>query len=145
MQYAVVGIFGSFGDAEAAVRDLELAGIAGEQVEVISDINEDARTANTSGEPSTKPREPHHSRIARLFGAGGPLGSAPTAVQLLQAALRAGDESAGRLHSRRVHHVDGDDDWARVQLAQPDAAIGPANQAEVADPAQSRVGQAPSA
>ena len=70
MQYAVVGIFGSFGDAEAAVRDLELAGIAGEQVEVISDINEDARTANTSGEPSTKPREPHHSRIARLFGAG---------------------------------------------------------------------------
>ena len=40
---------------------------------MISDINEDARTANTSGEPSTKPREPHHSRIARLFGAGGPL------------------------------------------------------------------------
>lgn len=31
------------------------------------------RTANTPGEPSTKPHEPHHSRLARLFGAGGPL------------------------------------------------------------------------
>jgi hypothetical protein len=73
MQYAIVGIFGTYGDAEAAVHDLELAGIAGEQVEVITDIDEDARTANTPGEPATKPREPHHSRIARLFGAGGPL------------------------------------------------------------------------
>jgi hypothetical protein len=73
MQYVVVGIFGSYGDAGAAVRDLELAGIVGEQVEVISDLSQDARTANTPGEPSTKPREPHHSRLARLFGAGGPL------------------------------------------------------------------------
>jgi hypothetical protein len=71
MQYVVVGILGSYADAEAAVRDLELAGIVGEQVEVISDIDQDARTANTSGEPSTKPDEPHHSWIARLFGAGG--------------------------------------------------------------------------
>jgi hypothetical protein len=73
MQYLVVGIFGSYADAAAAVRDLELAGIVGEQVEVISDIDQDVRTANTPGEPSTKPHEPHHSRIARLFGAGGPL------------------------------------------------------------------------
>ena len=28
---------------------------------------------DTPGEPSTRPREPHSSRIARLFGAGGPL------------------------------------------------------------------------
>jgi hypothetical protein len=69
MQYMVVGIFGSYADAEAAVRDLELAGIVGEQVEVITDIDEDARTANTPGEPSTKVREPLHSRIARLLGA----------------------------------------------------------------------------
>ena len=73
MQYMVVGLFGSYADAEAAVRDLELAGIVGEQVEVISDIDQDARTANIQDEPSTKPHEPHRSRIARLFGAGGPL------------------------------------------------------------------------
>lgn len=73
MRFMVVGIFGSYADAEAAVRDLELAGIVGEQVEVISDIDQDVRTANTPGEPSTKPHEPHRSRLARLFGAGGPL------------------------------------------------------------------------
>jgi hypothetical protein len=71
VQYQVVGLFGNYGDAEAAVRDLELAGIVGEQVEVISDIDEDVRTANTAGEPSTKTREPHPSRLARLFGPGG--------------------------------------------------------------------------
>jgi hypothetical protein len=74
MQYMVVGIFGRHADAEEAVLDLDLAGIVGEQVEVINDIDLDARTANTLGEPSTKPHEsPHHGRIARLFGAGGPL------------------------------------------------------------------------
>ncbi len=73
MQYVIVGILDSYGDAEAAVEDLELAGIVGEQVEVISDIDEDARTANTPGEPSTKPHEPHRNWIGRLFGAGSPL------------------------------------------------------------------------
>ena len=73
MQYVIVGILASYGDAEDAVQDLELAGIVGEQVEVISDIDEDARTANTPGEPSTKRPEPHHNWIARLFGADGPL------------------------------------------------------------------------
>jgi hypothetical protein len=68
LQYMVVGLFGSYGEAEAAVRDLELAGTVGEQVEVISDVDQDARTASTPGEPSTKPPEPSHSRIARLFG-----------------------------------------------------------------------------
>jgi hypothetical protein len=71
VQYQVVGLFGNYGDAEAAVRDLELAGIVGEQVEVISDIDEDVRTANTAGEPSTKTREPQRSKLARLFGSGG--------------------------------------------------------------------------
>ena len=72
MQYAIVGILNSYAEAEAAVQDLELAGIVGEQVEVITDIDEDARTANTPGEPSTKTEEPHHNWLARLFGAGGP-------------------------------------------------------------------------
>ncbi|HTA52765.1 MAG TPA: hypothetical protein VK757_08245 [Candidatus Acidoferrum sp.] len=71
MQYQVVGLFENYGGAEAAVRDLELAGISGEQVEVISDIDTDVRTANTAGEPSTKTREPHQSKLARLFGSGG--------------------------------------------------------------------------
>jgi hypothetical protein len=70
MAYEIVGIFASYGEAEAAVLDLEQAGIVGGQVEVISDIDEDVRTANTPGEPSTKLREPSHSRVARLFGAG---------------------------------------------------------------------------
>ena len=72
MQYTVVVIFGTYAEAAAAVRDLELAGIVGEQVEVISDIDQDARTANTPGEPSTEGHEPLHSRIARIFGAVGP-------------------------------------------------------------------------
>jgi hypothetical protein len=73
MQYAIVGILKSYTEAESAVEDLEQAGIVGEQVEVISDIDEDARTANTAGEPSTKPHEPSHNGIARLFGSGGAL------------------------------------------------------------------------
>jgi hypothetical protein len=72
MKYAIVGILDSYADAEAAVRDLELAGIVGEQVEVITDIDQDARTANTPGEPSTKPEEPPHNWLSRLFGPGGP-------------------------------------------------------------------------
>jgi hypothetical protein len=73
MQYAVVGILARYEDAEEAVLDLETAGIVGEQVEVITNIDRDSRTANTPGEPSTKTPEPHHNWIARLFGAGGSL------------------------------------------------------------------------
>lgn len=72
MQFAIVGILATYGQADAAVHDLELAGITGGQVELISDIDEDARTANTPGEPSTKPHEPSRHWIARLFGSGGP-------------------------------------------------------------------------
>ena len=53
MQYEVTGIFKTYREAEAAVRELELAGIAGEQVQLIDDIDTDARTANTPGEPAT--------------------------------------------------------------------------------------------
>jgi hypothetical protein len=73
MQYVIVGIFKNYGEAEAAVEDLELAGITGNQVEVISNIDEDARTANTPGEPSTQPEKTHRNWIERLFGAGGVL------------------------------------------------------------------------
>jgi hypothetical protein len=73
MQYVIVGIVDSYGDAEDAVEELEEAGIKGGQVEVISEIDEDARTADTPGERSTKSVEPHPGWIARLFGAGGAL------------------------------------------------------------------------
>jgi hypothetical protein len=72
MRFVIVGIFGGYGEAEAAVQDLEVAGIKGGQVEVISDIDDDSRTANTPGEPSTKDDGVHRGWIERLFGANGP-------------------------------------------------------------------------
>jgi hypothetical protein len=73
MQFVIVGILGSYGDAEAAVQDLEIAGITGSQVEVISNMDEDARTANTPGEPATKSGGAGQGWMARLFGGGGAL------------------------------------------------------------------------
>jgi hypothetical protein len=67
MPFIVVGIFPSYGAAERTVQDLEHAGIVGEQVELISDIDEDARTANTPGERSTNPPGSHQGKLARLF------------------------------------------------------------------------------
>jgi hypothetical protein len=72
MQYMVVGIFAKYGDAESAVADLEHFGIVGQQVELITDVDEDIRTQNTPGEPSTVPIEQKKGVIARLFGPGGP-------------------------------------------------------------------------
>lgn len=73
MKFVIVGILDSYGEAEAAVQDLEVAGIAGGQVEVISEIDEDVRTANTPGEPATKSGETGRGWMARLFGEGGAL------------------------------------------------------------------------
>jgi hypothetical protein len=73
MQYVIVGILDSYGEAEAAVQDLEIAGIAGGQVEVISEVDADARTANTPGEPATQSGETGRGWMARLFGKGGAL------------------------------------------------------------------------
>ena len=73
MKYVIFGMLDSYGDAEAAVQDLEVAGIMGGQVEVISEIDEDVRTANTPGEPSTNSGEQPRGWIARLFGKGGAL------------------------------------------------------------------------
>jgi hypothetical protein len=73
MKFVIVGILDGYAEAEDAVEDLEEAGIKGGQVEVISDMDEDARTADTPGEPSTKSGERHPGWIERLFGAGGAL------------------------------------------------------------------------
>lgn len=45
MHESVIGIFPNYGAAEAAVRDLELAGIVGGQVEIIGNAEADDRTA----------------------------------------------------------------------------------------------------
>lgn len=66
-QFMVVGLFPRYGVAERTIQDLEQAGIVGEQVEVITDIDEDARTESTPGERSTKPPGSYHSKLARLF------------------------------------------------------------------------------
>ena len=73
MQYMVMGIFAGYEEAEAAVQDLEIAGITGGQVEMISDIDEDARTVDTPGEPLTTPEDERKGWRAKLFGPGGPL------------------------------------------------------------------------
>jgi hypothetical protein len=72
VQYAVIGLFTRYEDAEAAVRDLEQMGIEGEQVEIITDVDQDVRTANTPGEPSTNPRAARDGWLKRVLGAGGP-------------------------------------------------------------------------
>ena len=69
MPYVVIGLFKRYEDAEAAVSDLEQMGIEGEQVEVITDMDEDVRTANTRGEPSTSPQAPRRSWFERIRGA----------------------------------------------------------------------------
>lgn len=43
MHTVIIGLFDTYGQAEAAVRDLELAGIVGEEVEVVSDVDSDLR------------------------------------------------------------------------------------------------------
>jgi hypothetical protein len=67
MPFMVVGIFSNYGAAQSAIQYLEQAGIVGEQVELITDIDEDIRTANTPGERSTLPPESHQGKLARLF------------------------------------------------------------------------------
>jgi hypothetical protein len=69
MPFIVVGIFPHYGVAESTIQDLEHVGIVGEQVQLITDIDEDVRTANTPGERSTRPPESHHGKLARLFAA----------------------------------------------------------------------------
>jgi hypothetical protein len=64
MHITVIGLFASYAQAEAAVLDLEAAGIVGEQVQTIADPDRDAR-AEALG---MKPSETLGDRIARVFG-----------------------------------------------------------------------------
>ena len=72
--------------------------------------------------------------------AGGPLGSAAVALQLFQAIVRPGDQSAARCDSRGDHHLAGHDDRLRRQPARRNARAMPAVAARPADPDQHRPG-----
>jgi hypothetical protein len=51
MRKVLIALFPRYGDAEAAVRDLELAGLAGGEIEVVSDVDRDARAEALGFEP----------------------------------------------------------------------------------------------
>ena len=78
-EYVVVGLFSNYRASEETIQDLELAGITGGEVQVIRDIDDDARVAGLPGEPSTKPAKPHPDWLARLFGRGGAIEPVVTA------------------------------------------------------------------
>jgi hypothetical protein len=63
MRTALIGLFDTYGQAEGAVLDLETAGIVGEEVEVISDVDRDLRAEALGVRPHDGLRE----RIARAF------------------------------------------------------------------------------
>ncbi len=75
--------------------------------------------------------------------AGGAVVEAAAAVRLLQAAVRAGDEPADRLHPRGTDHLRRDAPRLRGQPAEP-AAVGlPAPRAQGADPDERGVREDP--
>lgn len=63
MRAAIIGLFDTYTQAEAAVQDLELAGIVGEEVEVVSDVDRDVRAENLGFHPHESIRE----RVARAL------------------------------------------------------------------------------
>jgi hypothetical protein len=60
---ALIGLFDNYEQAEAAVQDLELAGMVGEEVELIGDVDQDARAEALGFEP----HEGIGERIARTL------------------------------------------------------------------------------
>ena len=63
MRTALIALFDTYAQAEAAVQDLELAGVVGEEIELIGDVDRDAR-AEALG---FQPREGIGERIARIL------------------------------------------------------------------------------
>ena len=69
MAQVVVGVFHTYSQAQAAVRELEISGITGEQVEVISGANEDVRGIEATGSGAEHSRDSLGERIAHFFRA----------------------------------------------------------------------------
>jgi len=63
MRTALIGLFDTYGAAEAAVRDLEFAGLVGEEIDLIGDVDRDARAEALGFQPHEKIGE----RISALF------------------------------------------------------------------------------
>jgi hypothetical protein len=85
MRTVLIGLFDTYGQAEAAVEDLELTGIVGEEVEVVSDVDRDA----SAEELGFRPRESLRERVAHALRG-----------------LRAGSASEGR--TQEVHDDSGE-------------------------------------
>lgn len=63
MHLAIIALFDRYSEAAAAVRDLEIAGIAGGEVEVVSDVDRDERAEDYGLKTHDSIRE----RIARAL------------------------------------------------------------------------------
>lgn len=63
MRTVLIGLFDTYEQAEAAVEDLELTGIVGEEVEVVSDVDRDLRAE----ELGFQPRDGIRERVARAL------------------------------------------------------------------------------
>ncbi|MGC2333357.1 MAG: hypothetical protein WA581_18030 [Candidatus Acidiferrales bacterium] len=70
MPTALIGLFDTYGQAEAAVRDLELVGIVGEEVEMVSDVDRDLRAETFGMQPHESIRE-RVQRALRALRSGG--------------------------------------------------------------------------
>ena len=81
MRKAVVGVFGDYGEASAVVRELENVGIVGEQVEVISDADQDVISEDMSGSEAPKKAEPSKKSAAKGDGKPGETDQSPNNVR----------------------------------------------------------------
>jgi len=63
MRTVLIGLFDLYAQAEDAVEELELAGIVGEEVEVVSDVDRDFRAEELGFQPHDGVRE----RLARAL------------------------------------------------------------------------------
>jgi len=63
MRTVLIGLFDLYAQAEDAVEELELAGIVGEEVEVVSDVDRDLRAEELGFQPHDDIRE----RVARAL------------------------------------------------------------------------------
>jgi hypothetical protein len=72
MHTVLIGLFDTYGQAEAVVRDLELAAIVGEEVEVLSDVDRNLRAKDLGLQPQYGIRERMARALEslRLRGAG---------------------------------------------------------------------------
>ena len=83
-----------------------------------------------------------HRLDGHRHAAGGAVEPAAAALQLLQAAVRAGHQPAGRRHPRRDHHGGRHGDRPRGQPARADAGVGAPDRAADAGAAQRGAGEA---